>query len=187
MSANLAALLYLVSGALFIMALRGLSSPATSRQGNMYGMVGMAIAIVTTLATMQLSPMVIGLVALGLPLWGAAQVLNAPYIAVYRFGIYAFAFMLGYFVFAQEEVIERLAAHPPPFCAAALALGIFFNTYIFAAAALFAAGAVFFGLNFKKKASAAAQAMHRIDQHRHVLGIHVRRHAVAEVEHVALA
>ena len=66
MSANFAALLYLVSGALFIMALRGLSSPATSRQGNMYGMVGMAIAIVTTLATMQLSPMVIGLVVLGL-------------------------------------------------------------------------------------------------------------------------
>ena len=66
MSANLAALLYLVSGALFIMALRGLSSPATSRQGNMYGMVGMAIAILTTLATMHLSPMVIGLVALGL-------------------------------------------------------------------------------------------------------------------------
>ena len=48
------------------------------------------------------------------PLWAAAQVLNAPYIAVYRFGIYAFAFMLGYFVFAQEEVIERLAAHPLP-------------------------------------------------------------------------
>ena len=66
MSANLAALLYLVSGALFIMALRGLSSPSTSRQGNMYGMVGMAIAILTTLATMQLSPMVIGLVVLGL-------------------------------------------------------------------------------------------------------------------------
>ena len=66
MSANLAALLYLVSGALFIMALRGLSSPATSRQGNMYGMVGMAIAILTTLATMQLSPVVIVLVLLGL-------------------------------------------------------------------------------------------------------------------------
>ena len=66
MSANFAALLYLVSGALFIMALRGLSSPATSRQGNTYGMVGMGIAILTTLATMQLSPMVIGLVALGL-------------------------------------------------------------------------------------------------------------------------
>src|ERR1700760_2337874 len=50
MSANLSALLYLVAGVLFILALRGLSSPATSRQGNMFGMAGMAIAIVTTLA-----------------------------------------------------------------------------------------------------------------------------------------
>jgi H+-translocating NAD(P) transhydrogenase subunit beta len=50
MTANLAAVLYLVSGALFIMALRGLSSPATSRQGNLFGMVGMAIAVLTTLA-----------------------------------------------------------------------------------------------------------------------------------------
>ena len=49
MNANLAALLYLVAGVLFILALRGLSSPATSRQGNRYGMIGMAIAIVTTL------------------------------------------------------------------------------------------------------------------------------------------
>ncbi len=50
MNANLAAFLYLVSGVLFILSLRGLSSPATSRQGNMFGMVGMAIAGVTTLA-----------------------------------------------------------------------------------------------------------------------------------------
>jgi len=50
MSANLAALLYLVAGALFIMALRGLSSPASSRQGNLFGMIGMAIAVLTTLA-----------------------------------------------------------------------------------------------------------------------------------------
>jgi len=49
MNANLAALLYLVSGVLFILALRGLSSPETSRQGNIYGMIGMAIAISTTL------------------------------------------------------------------------------------------------------------------------------------------
>jgi NAD(P) transhydrogenase subunit beta len=50
MSVNLAALLYLVAGSLFIMALRGLSSPASSRQGNLYGMIGMAIAVLTTLA-----------------------------------------------------------------------------------------------------------------------------------------
>jgi len=50
MSANTAALLYLVSGVLFILALRGLSSPASSRQGNLFGMIGMGIAILTTLA-----------------------------------------------------------------------------------------------------------------------------------------
>jgi H+-translocating NAD(P) transhydrogenase subunit beta len=48
MAANLSALLYLVAGILFIMALRGLSHPTTSRQGNLYGMVGMGIAILTT-------------------------------------------------------------------------------------------------------------------------------------------
>ena len=48
-SADIAAALYLVSGVLFILALRGLSSPASARQGNTFGMVGMAIAIVTTL------------------------------------------------------------------------------------------------------------------------------------------
>ena len=45
MSQNLAALLYLVAGILFILALRGLSSPATSRQGNRYGVGGMALAV----------------------------------------------------------------------------------------------------------------------------------------------
>ena len=82
MSANLAALLYLVSGALFIMALRGLSSPATSRQGNMYGMIGMTIAVVTTLATMHLSPMVIGLTVLGLAIGGGIGGIAAKRIAM---------------------------------------------------------------------------------------------------------
>jgi proton-translocating NAD(P)+ transhydrogenase subunit beta len=50
MSPNLAAGLYLASGVLFILALRGLSSPATSRRGNYAGMLGMAIAMATTLA-----------------------------------------------------------------------------------------------------------------------------------------
>jgi NAD(P) transhydrogenase subunit beta len=49
-NANLVAVLYLVAGALFILALRGLSSPASSRRGNIFGMTGMAIAIATTLA-----------------------------------------------------------------------------------------------------------------------------------------
>ena len=50
MNANIAALLYLVAGVLFIQALRGLSSPASSRMGNLLGMIGMTIAVVTTLA-----------------------------------------------------------------------------------------------------------------------------------------
>jgi NAD(P) transhydrogenase subunit beta len=49
LSPNLVAFLYLASGVLFILALRGLSSPESSRQGNTYGMIGMAIAIATTL------------------------------------------------------------------------------------------------------------------------------------------
>src|SRR3954465_546680 len=51
MNANLAAVLYLVAGVLFILSLRGLSSPASSRQGNFFGMIGMAIAIATTIAS----------------------------------------------------------------------------------------------------------------------------------------
>jgi len=47
-SANLSAVFYLISGILFILALRGLSSPDTSRQGNYFGIVGMIIAIVVT-------------------------------------------------------------------------------------------------------------------------------------------
>ncbi|MBX6327773.1 MAG: NAD(P)(+) transhydrogenase (Re/Si-specific) subunit beta [Pseudolabrys sp.] len=51
MSPNLVALLYLVAGVLFILALRGLSSPESSRRGNLFGMLGMAIAVLTTLGS----------------------------------------------------------------------------------------------------------------------------------------
>ena len=47
-SANLSAVFYLISGILFILALRGLSSPDTSRQGNYFGIAGMIIAIIVT-------------------------------------------------------------------------------------------------------------------------------------------
>ncbi len=53
MSANLSAIFYLVSGILFILALRGLSSPETSRQGNLFGILGMAIAIVVTFLSIE--------------------------------------------------------------------------------------------------------------------------------------
>ncbi len=51
MSANLSALLYLVASICFIMALRGLSSPESARQGNIFGIVGMVIAVITTVAS----------------------------------------------------------------------------------------------------------------------------------------
>src|SRR5437588_249401 len=73
MSQDLVALLYLVSGVLFILALRGLSSPETSRQGNFLGIAGMVIAVLTTLASHP--PAGIGawvLVVLGLGLGGGA-------------------------------------------------------------------------------------------------------------------
>ena len=53
MSPNLAAFLYLTSGVLFILALRGLSSPETSRQGNMFGISGMLIAIIVTFLVVE--------------------------------------------------------------------------------------------------------------------------------------
>ncbi|WP_395815382.1 NAD(P)(+) transhydrogenase (Re/Si-specific) subunit beta [Devosia sp.] len=69
-SPDIAAILYLVSGVLFILALRGLSSPASARSGNTFGMVGMAIAIVTTLLVAGVSDwlswlLIIGGLALG--------------------------------------------------------------------------------------------------------------------------
>jgi len=61
------ALAYLIAGVLFIMALRGLSSPASSRSGNRYGMIGMTIAMVTTLVTHGLAslPEIAGAIAIG--------------------------------------------------------------------------------------------------------------------------
>jgi H+-translocating NAD(P) transhydrogenase subunit beta len=73
MTADLAGLLYLVAGVLFILALRGLSNPETSRRGNLLGMTGMAIAVATTLATHP--PVGVGawlLVGLGIAVGGGA-------------------------------------------------------------------------------------------------------------------
>ncbi len=81
MSANLVALLYLVSGILFILALRGLSHPETSRTGNMYGMIGMAIAIVTTLGVASpMSPLTWVLIIAGLGLGGGVGAYTAKKI-----------------------------------------------------------------------------------------------------------
>ncbi|HTM83124.1 NAD(P)(+) transhydrogenase (Re/Si-specific) subunit beta [Asticcacaulis sp.] len=72
--ANISALAYLVSGVLFILALRGLSSPETSRKGNLYGMIGMAIAIGVTLLSLlgkgDLDPVTIVIILCGIAVGG---------------------------------------------------------------------------------------------------------------------
>jgi NAD(P) transhydrogenase subunit beta len=70
MSADLTALAYLVAGVLFILALRGLSSPATSRNGNLVGMVGMAIAVAATLLHQGMALSGYGLIVLGIIIGG---------------------------------------------------------------------------------------------------------------------
>ncbi|MGE0006769.1 MAG: NAD(P)(+) transhydrogenase (Re/Si-specific) subunit beta [Parvibaculaceae bacterium] len=83
MSASLAAFLYLIAGALFIMALRGLSSPESSRQGNLFGMVGMALAIVTTLLlSAPASGLAWALIIAGIAIGGAIGAVTARRIAM---------------------------------------------------------------------------------------------------------
>jgi H+-translocating NAD(P) transhydrogenase subunit beta len=59
-------LAYLVAGACFILALRGLSSPASSQRGNRFGMIGMVIAVATTLALIQVASLFEILIAIGI-------------------------------------------------------------------------------------------------------------------------
>ncbi|CAN5265936.1 NAD(P)(+) transhydrogenase (Re/Si-specific) subunit beta [soil metagenome] len=82
LNANITALLYLVAGVLFIQALRGLSSPETSRQGNYLGVAGMAIAIVTTLLSVSPGWSGFGLIVLGLAIGGGIGAYIARSIAM---------------------------------------------------------------------------------------------------------
>src|ERR1700754_2920122 len=83
MNADIAALLYLAAGVLFILALKGLSSPATSRTGNRNGMIGMTIAILTTLWVAGVSdPLTWGLIVGGLAIGGGIGAVMAKKIAM---------------------------------------------------------------------------------------------------------
>ncbi|MEI7933399.1 MAG: NAD(P)(+) transhydrogenase (Re/Si-specific) subunit beta, partial [Alphaproteobacteria bacterium] len=86
MNANLAAVLYLVSGVLFILALRGLSSPVTSRRGNTFGMIGMTIAVLTTLTTLYgeglLDPTTLALIIGGIAIGGGVGAIIARKVAM---------------------------------------------------------------------------------------------------------
>ena len=70
MTPNLAASLYLISGVFFILALRGLSSPETSRQGNFFGILGMVIAISVTFLSFDITLNVLAFVISTLAIGG---------------------------------------------------------------------------------------------------------------------
>jgi len=81
--ADIAAILYLISGVLFILALKGLSSPASSRAGNRNGMIGMTIAIATTLWVAGVTdPLTWGLVIGGIAIGGGIGAVMAKKIAM---------------------------------------------------------------------------------------------------------
>ena len=86
MNASFAALAYLVSGVLFILSLRGLSSPETSRKGNLYGMIGMGIAVSVTLATLwstgALDPVTLAMIAGGVAVGGVFGAVIARRVAM---------------------------------------------------------------------------------------------------------
>ncbi|HEY5084818.1 MAG TPA: NAD(P)(+) transhydrogenase (Re/Si-specific) subunit beta, partial [Rhizomicrobium sp.] len=83
MSADIAALLYLVAGVLFILALKGLSSPASSRIGNRNGMLGMLIAILTTLWVAGVTdPLTWGMIVVGIAIGGLIGAITAKRIAM---------------------------------------------------------------------------------------------------------
>ncbi|MDP1599668.1 NAD(P)(+) transhydrogenase (Re/Si-specific) subunit beta [Phenylobacterium sp.] len=86
MNANLAAIAYIVSGVLFILALRGLSSPTTSQAGNRNGMIGMGIAIGTALLTLwgqgKLDALTLGLILGGVAIGGAVGAVIARKVAM---------------------------------------------------------------------------------------------------------
>jgi len=65
MSPNFVALAYLVASVFFILALKGLSSPVTARRGNLFGMVGMAIAVFTTLTITKNWALIVSCIAIG--------------------------------------------------------------------------------------------------------------------------
>ena len=83
MSANISSLLYLVSGVLFVLALRGLSSPTTARQGNYFGMAGMLVAVVTTLTVMDTQSLdTWGIIIAGIAIGGIIGAVIARRIAM---------------------------------------------------------------------------------------------------------
>lgn len=73
----------------------------------------------------------LALVLLVLPFWGSSMILNTPVIEVYRNGFYIFGFLLGYYVFSNEEVIEKLSKIKVWLLVAACVCGVAYTAYYF--------------------------------------------------------
>ena len=66
-----------------------------------------------------------------LPVWGASQILNVPVFTTYRFGIYFFSFLLGYFVFSHDTIINKIEKIHVPMLIAAILSAIAYVWYFF--------------------------------------------------------
>lgn len=64
------------------------------------------------------------LVVFTLLVWGSANILNTPLVEIYRFGIYIFMFLLGYYIFSNEELIEKLSKYSIPLIIVSILCGI---------------------------------------------------------------
>lgn len=71
------------------------------------------------------------IILFGLLIWGSAQILNMPIIEVYRFGIYFTAYLLGYFVFSHDEVMERVEKIHLPMLIVAIAAAVGYTIFYF--------------------------------------------------------
>lgn len=72
------------------------------------------------------------------PVWGAAQILNTPIISVYRIAFYFVFFLLGYYVFSNDEVIEKLKRYAIPLIVAGISICTWFSVYYFSMCANYA-------------------------------------------------
>ncbi|MFT3718521.1 NAD(P)(+) transhydrogenase (Re/Si-specific) subunit beta [Pseudorhodoferax sp.] len=145
MSMNLVTLLYLVASVCFIQALKGLSHPTTSIRGNVFGMVGMAIAVVTTAALIvQLASSALGLgwVLLGLLIGGTAGTIMAqrvemtkmPELVAFMHSMIGLAAVFIAVAAVAEPWAFQIAAHGGPIPGGnrvELALGAFIGAITF--------------------------------------------------------
>ena len=122
MTSNWAAIFYLASGVLFILALRGLSSPETSRRGNIFGMIGMAIAIGVTLLLIGPDATTFAIIAAAIVVGGGIGAFTARQIKMTAMPqlVAAFHSLVG----LAAVAVVAAAFHAPQSFHIALPLGI---------------------------------------------------------------